>query len=195
MKRSILIVITLIVLSFALFFLNRAFDKNDKEYVESYLEDDGFVLSEDESYYQKVTTKNTMDDYFYEVSKNRSSEYEEFYFYMGTYNFTKLKMNYNDNITNTFTASNDLVNNVITYKYEVVIYSSSIIVGGTYKDDKFKCEVVLNNGITEDSTDIYCSRAEYETLTFLQDSNDLKSNVKFSKIIKKGHEEVIVEDE
>lgn len=199
MKKSLIIIGVLVVVTGALFLLIKVTEKNDEDYIDSYLSDDGFKFDEDGNFYKKVISDITMDEYFDNVANDKASEYEELYFYSGSYKLTKLKMKYSDEVSNVYTVDYNLINNTIAYKYEISIYSSSIILEGYYtfgedeNEDKFTCEVIDTRSMDDDGQDAYCSRAKYETLLFIEESNDILSNPRFSSIIDKGLKEVIEE--
>lgn len=197
MKKSIILVVVLASLSIGLYLLNQSIETSDEKYIESYLEDDGFVYDEDGQFYKKVKTNNTMSEYFEKVSNDENSEYEELYFYMGSYKILKVKMKYENKYNTSYTVDYNLVDKTVSYKYEATVYSSSMLVGGSYNfnsdnnNDSVTCELISDRDMGEDYVDLFCSRAKYETLLFIEEVEDLISTPRFEEILNEANLELM----
>ena len=196
MKKTIIFIVIFALLFSVLLVLtnDEVVDKNNKEVIVDHIKEEGFEYDEDSDCYKKNIADNTLDNYYKSVADNKKTSYEELYFYLNqqrlnlkteeyenVYYLNKVKMDYENNINRSYSSDYNLVDESISYKYEVSIYSSSIILSGTYdKDsDKFTCEVVSNKDMEQSDTDTFCVRAEYETNLFLQQVNDLIDNPDF----------------
>ena len=211
MKKSIIFLSTVVALCLVLFILVWGLDnsKNDKDTIIKYLEEEDFVYDEDGGYYKRNYSGNTLSDYYSDVDKKKKSEFEELYFHLGLtrineekvkenpnlsdkekyenyYVMDKVKMNYEDEVDRNYTGNYNLTDEFIKYKYEVTMYSSSIIVSGTYdvlNSDDFTCDVASDRDMDEDEIDVFCLRAKHETLLFLEQAKDIIDNPDFSSII------------
>ena len=85
MKKSIILISVLAFLTIGLFIFTKNVKQDNDDYIESYLEDDGFVYDEEGQFYKKVNSEITMSEYFDKVAKGEDCSYEEIYFYMGSY--------------------------------------------------------------------------------------------------------------
>lgn len=211
MKKSIIFLSTVVALCLVLFILVWGLDnsKNDKDTIIKYLEEEDFVYDEDGGYYKRNYSGNTLSDYYSDVGKKKKSEFEELYFHLGLtrineekvkenpnlsdkekyenyYVMDKVKMNYEDEVDRNYTGNYNLTDEFIKYKYEVTMYSSSIIVSGTYdvlNSDDFTCDVASDRDMDEEEIDVFCLRAKHETLLFLEQAKDIIDNPDFSSII------------
>lgn len=211
MKKSIIFLSTIVAVCLVLFILVWGLDnsKNDKDTIIKYLEEEDFVYDEDGGYYKRNYSGNTLSEYYSDVDKKKNSEFEELYFHLGLtrineekvkenpnlsdkekyenyYVMDKVKMNYEDEVDRNYTGNYNLTDEFIKYKYEVTMYSSSIIVSGTYdvlNSDDFTCDVASDRDMDEDEIDVFCLRAKHETLLFLEQAKDIIDNPDFSSII------------
>ena len=122
--------------------------------------------------------QNLTDD---EIYKKYKDEIYENYYVMD-----KVKMNYEDEVDRNYTGNYNLTDEVIKYKYEVTMYSSSIIGSGSYdgfNSDDFTCDGVSDRDMDEDEIDVFCLRAKHETLLFLEQAKDIIDNHEVSSII------------
>lgn len=188
MKKSIILVSVLAVISIGLYLGIKFMEPHSDEYITDYLEDDGFVYDEEGQFYKKVNSDITMSEYFEKVSKDESCSYEELYFYMGSYKILKVKMNYENKYNTSYTVDYNIIDDTIVYKYEASVYSTSILVGGNYNisDGSVTCDLIADRGMGEDYTDIFCGRAEKETVLFMREAEDIIGSPRFEEIIKEA---------
>ena len=195
MKKSIILISVLAFLTIGLFIFTKNVKQDNDDYIESYLEDDGFVYDEEGQFYKKVNSEITMSEYFDKVAKGEDCSYEEIYFYMGTYKILKVKMNYENKYNTSYTVDYNLIDDTIAYKYEASVYSSSILVGGNYnlgdtrEADTMTCDLITDRGMGEDYADIFCGRAQKETVLFIGEAEDLINTPRFAEIIKEAKED------
>lgn len=191
MKKAIILISVLASLTLCLFIGTKLVKQEDDKYISDYLEDDGFVYDEEGQFYKKVKSEITMSEYFEKVSKDENCSYEELYFYMGSYKILKVKMEYENKYNTSYTVDYNLVDNTIAYKYEASVYSTSILVGGNYnlEDDTFTCDVIADRGMGVDYKNIFCGRAERETVLFLGEAEDIISSPRFEEILEEAKED------
>jgi len=201
MKKASIFLSIMVVLTIVLFFGVKLLEnsKSDEDIIINHLEDEKFVYDEDGGYYKKNYSNNTMSDYYNDVKEDKKANYEELYFYLGltrynqkngkyedNYVFDKVKMTYEDDIHRNYTGNYNLIDEFIKYKYEVTMYSSTIIVSGEYdvkEKDSFTCVVDSDRDMDNDDSDVFCTRAKYETLSFLEQAKEIMKNPKFSEVI------------
>ena len=97
-------------------------------------------------------------------------------------------MFYEDDIHRNYSGNYNIIDDFIKYKYEVTMYSSTIIVSGTYDvtdTESFNCVVDSDRDMGNDNSDVFCTRAKYETLSFLEQAKEVMKNPEFLKAINK----------
>lgn len=202
MKKHIIFLIAFFGLLIILFIItgnnkqNKSLD--EKQIIRDYIKEEGFYFDEDSDCYKKNISDNTLDDYYLLIKDKKKALYEELYFYLdqqrlnletekyeNVYYLNKVKMEYEGDIYRNYSSDYNLVDKVITYKYDVTMFSSSMIVSGTYDEEKdeFTCEIASNKDMNESSKNVFCTRAEYETNLFLQQIRDLIDNPEFTDAI------------
>lgn len=203
MKKAIIFLSVMVgftlVLLFSVKLLESSYDKED--IIKDQLKEEDFIYDEDGGYYKKNYSNNTMSDYYSNVKSDKKSEFEELYFYLGltrynesngkyedNYVFDKVKMLYEDDIHRNYSGNYNIIDDFIKYKYEVTMYSSTIIVSGTYDvtdTESFNCVVDSDRDMDNDNSDVFCTRAKYETLSFLEQAKEVMKNPEFLKAINK----------
>ena len=182
-KVFIIIGISLIIFVVAVVLLNRASGDSNTKKINDYVSSQGFKTTKDSLFYQKIKTNNTLDDYYNDVSNNKSSEYDEYYFSKDSYSFIELRMIYKDEINQLFNVTSDFTTNRINYNYEISKDSSSIILDGTYIDGKISCNINKVNNLSTKNVDSYCKLAESYMNDFINEQNTLLSNNEFREAI------------
>lgn len=212
MKKSIIFLSTIVAACLLLLIINFGLDnsKSAEDKIVTYLENEDFTYDKDGGYYKRNYSNNTMSDYYDDVKNEKNAEFEELYFHLGLtrineeklksnkkvseeelyenyYVLDKVKMTYEDDIYRNYSGNYNLTDELIKYKYEVTMYSSTIIVSGEYDtsdSDSFTCNIDNDRDMGEDKVEIFCLRAKHETLLFLEQARDITNNPKFSEIIK-----------
>lgn len=198
MKKTIIFSVAFFGVLIGLFIITNVKDDNksfdSKEIIRDHIKEEGFSFDENSDCYKKSITNNTLTDYYQLIDEKKKASYEELYFYLNqqrlnlesekyenVYYLNKLKMEYENDIYRNYSSDYNLVDKMITYKYDVTMFSSTLIVSGTYDEEnnKFTCEIASNKGMDEASKDVFCTRAEYETNLFLQQIKDLLDNQDF----------------
>ena len=194
MNKNILIgVITfiiIVILSILMYYTTDQKQEENELYINSYLNDLGYTYNEEENMYKKITTNNTLDD-FYELSSNKKEAYyQEFYFSQESNSFIELNMAYNNDITEVFNINSDLTKQEITYNYEITKNDSSAILEGSYNNNTFTCEIVSLKKLTDNNKEIYCETIKKLANNFIKEENKLIDNVEFNRIINIPKKEV-----
>jgi len=203
MKKSLIIlgsVILVIIVLFIIKSLNTtSIDNND--YLVKYLEDNNYKKEND--LYVKVVTDDgdeikdasKIDDYDIDVASKKSIEYTTLSIDPKTFNFKRENRTYSDDIEKLYNGSIELKeNNIIKFDYMINIYTSQIMLEGSYEitDDytnsDFKCSLYYQSELEEDVEELetlYCLLAKAETLDFIENINNLTNNKQIYSIIKK----------
>lgn len=184
MKKVLIIIgISLLVFVGVVILLNRVSGTSNTKKINDYVNSQGYKTTEDSLFYQKIVTNNTLDDYYDDVSNNKNSEYNEYYFSKDSYSFIELRMIYKDEINQLFNVTSDFRNNKITYNYEISKNKASIILEGSYLDGSLSCNTSKVNNITTTNIDSYCELAKKYMNEFINEQNKLLSNDEFREAI------------
>ena len=168
MKKMILpIAIVIIVICFAVIY----FTINSKEGV---LLQQGYVSSEEDAFYKKIVTNNTLDDYYNDVKNKKNSKYEEYNFSKEANDFVEVKMLYKNNVSTTLNISSNLKTNSIEYNYELEFNDSRLIVEGNSANN-YRCDVVLNENVAEATKTTLCNNVINEINNFKSIRDELIS--------------------
>ena len=134
--KIVFIVIGILAVVIVALLINK--NTTSKDEVGARLEDYGYTIGEkDEAFYNKITTNNTLDDYYNDMSNNKNTLYQEFYVSKSSYDFIELKMSYEDKITKTLNITSDLKTKAIEYNFELSYNDIYLILEGT-SDTSFK---------------------------------------------------------
>lgn len=194
MKKNTLIIIgvfiIIVVLGILMYYTTDQQQEANELYINNYLSNLGYKYNNKERTFKKITTNNTLDEY-YELSNNKEeSYYNEYYFSLDNNSFIELNMGYKNEITEVFNITSDLTKQEITYNYEITKGDSSAIIEGSYNNNEFKCKIVTLKKLKEDNKDTYCERAKKQANLFIEEENKLLSNKEFIKIINIPKKEV-----
>ena len=109
---AILLIIVLIVV---IIFVN-----NSKKELPKELNNMGYTTkNEEEAFYKKIITNNTLDSYYDDISKGKDSKYEEYYFAKESYDYIELKMSYQNPTTKTLTITSNLKSLDTSFNFEI----------------------------------------------------------------------------
>lgn len=180
-KIIILSVITLLLLTFTII-INLT--DNNKNVLPKYLKSIGFTNLESTTLYQKQISKITEEEHNNNIENNTKSEYEIQYFNIDTFEYTKNKITYNDNITKDYTPTYNYKDNKISYIYRVYYQNTNIIFEGQYnlKNKRFTCEPTFHYQVNiENLENDICNKLKIEAEIF---SNEISTLIEDPKALK-----------
>lgn len=196
MNKKILIgvgvFIIIIIIGILMYYTTDQKQEENEIYINNYLNDLGYTYNEEEKMFKKITTNNTLDEFYELSSKNQEAYYEEYYFSLDNNSFIELNMAYKDGITEVFNVTSDLTKQEITYNYEITKDDSSAILEGSYNNNSFKCEIVSLKKLNDDNKDQYCETIRKYANKFIEEENQLLNNEEFNNIINIPKKEVVL---
>ena len=130
--------------------------KGSNKEIEEEFNKEGYTTSKQDAFYRKVTTNNTLDDYYSDIASGISSEYQEYYYSKQSNDFIELRMIYKNNVTTSLNITSDLHTNELIYNYELSYKTAHLILEGSSKDD-YTCKVIVNNRVDQDTVKKYCN--------------------------------------
>ena len=155
------------------------------------MQNDGYEAGEKEDpFYKKITTGNTLDDYYNDLSNNKDSAYEEYYLQKDSYNFYEQKLAYQNGVTSSLNISSDLRDLYTMFSYELSYGEAYILLEGNSAAN-YECEVIMNNNATRETLQNACDRIQSELDTFTTRRNEIMQNEKVQEVLKNAP--VIVE--
>ena len=179
LKWLIGIVVFLIVFVIGVYY----FYNNDERLLEKELKDEGYQTEKDNSFFNKIVSNNTLDDYYKDISLGKNSYYEEYYVSKESNDFIELKMTFQDNISTTINIISDFKTNVIKYNLEVSYDKSHIIIEGN-SDNQYQCNVIVEKNVKKETIDYYCNSMVTEINSFINKRTELLNNQDINKRIK-----------
>ena len=184
--------IIIIIIGILMYYTTDQKQEENEIYINNYLNDLGYTYNEEEKMFKKITTNNTLDEFYELSSKNKEAYYEEYYFSLDNNSFIELNMAYKDGITEVFNVTSDLTKQEITYNYEITKDDSSAILEGSYNNNSFKCEIVSLKKLNDDNKDQYCETIREYANKFIEEENQLLNNEEFNNIINIPKKEVVL---
>ena len=179
-QKSYIIFITIIIV--LLFFALGAYFYY-KDELGSELKKEGYNTNDkDEIFYSKITTNNTLEEFYDDIANNKDSSYEEFYFTKSSYDFIELKMSYKNGINYTLNISSDIKRDTTNYNYEVSNSSAHLILEGNNLEG-YDCKIVKKENISNDSLTNHCNYIKKEIENFINIRNEFLKNDKIKEII------------
>ena len=144
------------------------------------IKQDGFkTTSNDDLYYKKVVTNNTLDSFYNDVASKKDTSYQEYNFTKNSYDFIELKMTYKDETLSTLNITSDIRNNTIVFNYEVSKGKNSLILEGNMNNG-FICDSIEQNNISNSTKEKHCDyiKKEIDGFILIRDSYLENNNLK-----------------
>ena len=180
--KIVFIVIGILAVVIVALLINK--NTTSKDEVGARLEDYGYTIGEkDEAFYNKITTNNTLDDYYNDMSNNKNSSYQEFYVSKSSYDFIELKMSYEDKIIKTLNITSDLKTTAIEYNFELSYNDIYLILEGT-SNTSFTCNTITERNTTPDVIKTYCNTIKQELISFTSERNKILADEKIQNLLK-----------
>lgn len=173
-----IIIITIIAILGIIVYYFYSTDELGKE-----IKQEGFkTTSNDDLYYKKVVTNNTLDSFYNDVSENKETSYLEYNFTKNSYDFIELKMTYKEETLSTLNITSDIRNNTIVFNYEVSKGKMNLILEGNMNGD-FICNSLKQDNISNSNKEKHCDYIHNEINNFITirdsylENNNLKDLV------------------
>lgn len=177
-KKKIIIITSIIALLLILILIISLFKNPQTEIIE-YLQSIEFVNENTTNLYSKQISNNTLEQHNKNIENNIESEYEILYFNTDTYELTKNKIAYKDEITKDFTPTYNYKNNKLNYIYRINYNNTNIIMEGTYNinNKTFTCIPTFSYQIDiEKSKKDICNKIKLEVELFSYETQTLFDN-------------------
>ncbi len=148
------------------------------------MKQEGYEAGEKEDpFYKKITTGNTLDDYYNDLANEINSAYEEYYMQKDSYNFYEQKLAYQNGVTSSLNISSDLRDLYTVFSYELSYEEAYILLEGN-SEANYECEVVMNKNASRETLQNACDRIQDELDTFLTRRNEIMQNEKVQEVLK-----------
>lgn len=164
----------------------------DKTVEEKELEKAGFTTTEEDAFYKKVVTNNTLDDFYNAMGNNQDTEYEEYYLQKESLNFFELKMSYQNTVSRTLSFTADLKTDQVKYNYELSYKSSHLILEGN-NTDNYNCNIVVRKNINDTDIQKQCDYIANELSIFLTRREEMLENETVKAILRSPMKEYVEE--
>ena len=179
-----IIAIIVIVIVLIPIFVYISINSSNKE-IEDEFDKEGYQTSKEDAFYRKVTTNNTLDDYYNDIASGTSSEYQEYYYSKQSNDFIELKMVYKNKVNTSLSITTNLETDELLYNYELTYKTAHLILEGTSKDN-YNCNVIVNNQVQEDTVKKYCDLIIDEINEYNVVKEDLLKNQKIRDLSKEN---------
>lgn len=183
LKKVIIGIIILIILIPIIVYITI---KGTNKGIEKEFNKEGYTTSKEDAFYRKITTNNTLDDFYNAMASKNDSEYQEFYYAKQSNDFIELKMIYKNNVSTSLNIITNLETNELTYSYELAYKTAHLLLEGTSKED-YSCKVIDNNRVQEDIVQKYCDLIIDEINEYNEVKDNLLKNNKIGNLSKKNN--------
>ena len=181
-NNNILILIPIILIVVFLIIFGIIENQSSSE-LNKALKQEGYSTGTNEdAFYKKIVTNNTLDDYYNDIAGNRESKYEEYYFAKESYDFIEVKLTYKDGVSTSLNITSNLRTKEVKYNYELAYKNAYLILEGDSSDD-YTCRSVVKDNVSKESMDTYCNMIAEEINIFLKRREDVLNNQKIQEIL------------
>ena len=188
--RNIIITCFIIIIIIIVFFYYLETGKTEEEKV---LKEEGYTTTIDDAFFKKIVTNNTLDDFYNDISNNKDSKYEEYYFAKDSYNYIELKMEYKDQATKTINIQSDLRKLTIDYTYEITKGKTHLLIEGNSSNNN-KCSYIIKKGVDDNTSSRACNEVQEEINSFIEKRTELLNNEKVQELINQPIKQYVEED-
>ena len=136
------------------------------------LQNEGYTTTQEEAFYNKIVTNNTLDDYYNDIGQGKDTSFEQYYVSKESNNFIELKIYYKNKINTTLNITSELTTNKTNYNFELEYQDSHIIIDGN-SDQNYKCNIVLKEKANDNTINYYFNLIKEEINSFLQKKEEL----------------------
>lgn len=173
------IIALFLIIVLVIFVYERGTNKEEEEVFQK----EGYTTSNEDAFYKKIVSDNTLDDFYADVQQERDSNYEEYYFSKESNDFIELKMLYRNKVSTTLNITSDLKTNVLEYNYELTYKTAHLLLEGS-STNNYDCEVIVNDEVSAETVQKYCDMIIDEINSYNEIKNDLLRNNQIKSMIK-----------
>lgn len=177
-----ILILTLLIVVFIIFIAYVLYSSSKNEILGEFNKE-GYDSTNKDLFYKKITTDNTLEDFYNDMSNNTDTAYQEFYFSKDSTEFIELKMLYKSGVSTSLNITSDLKNNDTKFNYELSYKEMYLILEGNDKND-YDCNIVKNNNISQEIVKKYCDMIIDEIDNFETEKAELLKNEKIKALIK-----------
>ena len=195
MKNKVIIgIITLIIIVIIsiVMYYNSDQDIEKNVYINNYLNNNGYTYIEKEKIFKNIKTNNKLKDFYNDLKDNIDSTYDEYTFSIDNNNLVELYMNNKNSVVETFNVEGEVNSKSIKINYEITKDDSSAILEGTYKDEKFDCDIITLKKLSDEGKDTYCNSMKNKINDYIEERNNLLSDKTFTEYISEKKKEVVI---
>ena len=147
------------------------------------MKSDGYTTEGNEDpFYKKITTGNTLDDYYNDLANEKDSAYEEYYLLKESYTFTEQKLFYQEGVSSALNINSDLRDLSTTFNYELSYQDVYILLEGS-SENNYNCEVVMNKNVSKETEKNACEKIQEELDTFFVRRNEVMANEQVQELL------------
>lgn len=158
--------------------LNKNHSKMEKE-----LKKEGYeTKNENDAFYKRIESNNTLDDYYNDISNHKDSMYSEYYLSKESHDFIGLKMIYQNEVYMVLNFTSNMKTLDINFTFEMEFDESRILLEGN-NNMGFECNTILAKNTSQETIDYYCEDVHKEINEFVEKRSKLLSNPEIKKII------------
>lgn len=179
LQLALIVVIIIIIITFIFYVI---YSSSNSETLKEFNKE-GYDSTNKDLFYKKITTNNTLKDYYKDISNNTESKYQEFYFTKNSTDFIELKMIYQNGVTTSLNIISNLKTDETQFNYELSYKDAHLILEGNKKNN-YECQVIKNYKVSVETTSKYCEMIKDEMEEFNQEKESLLKNEKIKSLIK-----------
>lgn len=178
------------VIIFVLLVIFGIYANKDHNEFQKELKEEGYTtIDNEDAFFKKIVSGNTISDYYDDISNDKDTKYEEYSLSKESYDYIELKMEYQNEIFTVLNISSNLKSDVIQFNFELTYNNSQILLDGDSTTD-YECNVIVQKEASDSTVDIYCDMIKSEIETFKSRRAELLSNPKIQEVISKPIKEV-----
>lgn len=144
------------------------------------MKEEGYANEKESTFYEKVETNNTIEDYNKEVKEDKDTEFVKYYVTKEFNNFVELKMSHSNGVSSTLNINANLKNNKIEYNYELSYKDTYLIMEGN-TDNNYECHYVVEENISNETMEKHCQYVKEEVNNFINKKNEFLNNREINK--------------
>lgn len=154
----------------------------EEKIIKSEMSKEGFFTEETDAFFRKIESNNTLDDFYKSIENKEKNEYEEYYLLKESFEFSRLKMKYEDGKTTSINISSNLKTEDITFNFEMSYKKMYLLIEGN-KENNYECEPVVNKNVTLTELHTYCEMIIEEINSYVLKKGEIKNNDKIMDIV------------
>lgn len=171
--NTLLVVLIAIFIVLLLLIIIALITTKDEVYEELQIE--GYYTETDDTFYKKILTNNTLEQFYNDMNSERNTKYQELYVSKISYEYIELLMIYNEGVTTTLTISSNLKSNELNYNFELSYNKQHLLLEGT-EENNYNCNVTVNKNIKKETEKKYCNLIKEQINYYLNSKKQLLNN-------------------